>query len=113
MATAFKSKIVSANDLFAGDVVYLTSAHGWTRDLRAAAVADSKAEAEALHVAAHQPDRVVDPYLVDVALDDDGLPFPSHVREKFRDRGPSNRLDLGRQAERPPRLTPLSASGGI
>ena len=113
MAKYFKPQIVSANDLFEGDVVYLDAQHGWTRELREAAVAHTEEAAQALDAAANQPGRVIGPYLLDVTLDDDGLPFPSHFREKFRDRGPSNRPDLGRQAERPPRRTPFSSAGGI
>ena len=113
MAKYFKPKIVSANDLFAGDVVYLDTKGGWTRDLRGAAVATTEDEATALESRAGQPGRVVGPALVDVTLDDDGLPFPSHFREKFRDRGPSTRPDLGRQAARPPCRAPLASPGGL
>jgi sulfite reductase (NADPH) hemoprotein beta-component len=41
---------------------------------------------------------VVDPYLADVSLET-GAPVPTHFREVYRTRGPSNRPDLGRQAE--------------
>jgi hypothetical protein len=98
MARPFTPKIISANDLLEGDVVYLDHAGGWTRRLGEAAVAASEADAEALETTAQQPQRVVGPYLVDVTLDAAGNPAPTHFREKFRDRGPSNRPDLGRQA---------------
>ena len=101
MAKAFIPQIVSANTLLEGDVVYLDRAHGWTRDLAQAAVARSEDEATALLKAAAQPGRVVDPYLAEVALEADAPPRPLHYREVFRTRGPSNRPDLGRQAERP------------
>ncbi len=99
MAKAFIPKIVSANDLFVGDVVYLTPAHGWTRRLDEAAVARDAAVAEALLAAAAQPGAVVDPYLAEVSLET-GAPVPTHFREVYRTRGPSNRPDLGRQAEK-------------
>lgn len=99
MAKAFVPKIVSANDLMIGDVVYLTGDAGWTRDLRAAAVAHDAESAEALLArATPQQGVVVDPYLADVSLEG-GAPAPLHYREVFRTRGPSNRPDLGRQAE--------------
>lgn len=98
MARPFTPRIVSANDLFVGDVVYLTSSHGWTRRLADAAVARDEAAAEALLAAANQPGAVVDPYLADVSLET-GAPVPTHFREVYRTRGPSNRPDLGRQAE--------------
>lgn len=99
LTKAFTPQIVSANDLLVGDVVYLTSGETWTREITDAAVAETKAEAEGLLTAATaQQDRVVGPYLVDIELG--GRPQPLHFRERYRDMGPSNRLDLGRQAER-------------
>ena len=98
MPKAFAPKIVSANDLLDGDVVYLTPAHGWTRRLAEAAVAHDEAAAAALlAAAAAQPGAVVGPYLADVALDGPA-PRPLHFREAFRARGPSFRTDLGPQA---------------
>lgn len=95
-----RAQIVSANDLLVGDVVYFTAADGWTRDLREAALARDDAEAEGLLArAALQQNRVVDPYLAEVALDGP-TPRPTHFREAFRARGPSTRPDLGRQAEK-------------
>ena len=94
-------RIVSANDLLAGDVIYLARTGGWTRRLDEAAVARDDAEATALLTAAElQPDVAVGPYLAEVALDGPA-PRPLHYREVFRTRGPSNRPDLGRQAEAP------------
>jgi hypothetical protein len=99
MAKRFLPKIVSANDLLEGDVVWLTPDHGWSRDLRAAAVAQAPDAAEALLSAAEaQPERVVGPFLADVEIEG-GAPRPLHFREVYRTRGPSHRPDLGRQAE--------------
>ena len=42
--------------------------------------------------------RVVDVYLADVEIGADGAPTPLHYREKMRVKGPSVRLDLGKQA---------------
>ncbi len=113
MVKYFQPKIVSANDLLEGDVVYLDIDSEWTRVLREAAVAGTAEAANALVAAAEQPDKVIGPYLIDVTIDDDGLPFPSHFREKFRDRGPTIRPDLGRQARWPVRREPLASGGGI
>lgn len=94
------AQIVSANDLLVGDVVYFTEAGGWTRSLAEAALARDEGAAEALLArAARQQDRVVDPYLADVALDGPA-PRPLHFREVFRAHGPTTRPDLGRQAEK-------------
>lgn len=101
MAKRFLPKVVSANDLLEGDVVWLTREGGWTRELAEAAVARDPEEAEALlGDAMAQPGRVVGPFLADVAVEPGRAPEPLHFREVFRTRGPSNRPDLGRQAER-------------
>lgn len=93
---------VTANHLLDGDVVYLTAALGWSRELADAAMADTQEEADRLlAAAAGQEGEVVGPYLIDVARDADGRPEPLHYRERIRTRGPSNRPDLGRQAETP------------
>ena len=113
MTKYLRPKIVSANDLLDGDVVYLDAAGAWTRALRDATVAETPDAADQLQILADQPDKVIGPYLLDVTIDDDGLPFPSHFREKFRDRGPTIRTDLGRQAEFPARRKPLASGGGI
>jgi hypothetical protein len=114
MPKAFKTSIVSANDLFIGDVVYMNSGGGWTRKLSEAAIAHTPEEGDTLMGrAAPQQAKVVGPYLAEVALDDDGRPFPTHFREKFRTRGPSTRPDLGKQAANPERREPLAARGGI
>lgn len=98
MAKSFTPKIVSANDLFDGDVVYLDDNNTWTRQLAKAAVASTADGAEALLHRATQPGLVIGPFLVDVSLED-GAPEPQHFRDQFRERGPSNRTDLGRQAD--------------
>lgn len=99
---AFKPQIVSANHLLEGDVIYLTREGGWTRHLAEAAVATDPEDAAALLALAEtQPATAVGPYLADVATDGDSTPRPLHYREIYRTRGPSNRPDLGRQAEGP------------
>jgi hypothetical protein len=99
MAKPFQPKIVTANDLFEGDVIYLTADLNWSRDIDAAAVARDGDEADRLLAAgnAHY-DQAVGPYLATVRLDDNGDPQPDHFREVFRTRGPSN-YPHGKQAE--------------
>ncbi len=91
--------VVTANDLMAGDVVFLTAERCWTRDIHAAAVADADAAARLLADAEAQEARIVGPYLAEVVVDAAGRPRPTHFRERFRLLGPSNRPDLGRQAQ--------------
>jgi hypothetical protein len=95
--------ILIANDLQTGDIV-LASADGWTRNPANARLATRPDEAEALltfGTNAMGRNVVVDAYLVDVALRKDGVPVPRHFRERFRILGPSNRPDLGKQADFP------------
>lgn len=98
MARETHLKVVTANDLHEGDVVYLTPHGDWTRTLAAAAVAADEETAQTLLAGgAAQQHRIVGAYLADVSLSGDGRPEPVHFRETFRTRGPSNYLH-GKQA---------------
>ncbi|SKA25918.1 DUF2849 domain-containing protein [Consotaella salsifontis] len=93
--------VLSANDLFVGEVVYLTE-DGWTADPRRALVAHDEAAAARLEergVAAARENRVVDPYFVPVTIDGDGVPQARHIREAIRQRGPTIHPDIGKQAD--------------
>ena len=93
MPRTFTPKIVTANDLMMGDVIYLTAAHDWSRAHGDAAVAHTQEDVDALLEAAQaQALKIVGPYLADTILDDAGRPAPAHFRETFRTRGPSNYL---------------------
>jgi hypothetical protein len=64
-------------------------------------IARDEAGAQQLKAAAAQAlarNKVVDAYLVDVALDGEGRDVPRHYREKIKTEGPSVRRDLGKQA---------------
>jgi len=92
-------QIVTANDLFDGDVIYLNSEGGWTRAHGDAAVAhDPDAAQRLLTIAQAQPGQIVGAYLADAAVGADGRAQPVHFREAFRTRGPSNYFH-GKQAE--------------
>ena len=89
MAKPFTPKVVTANALLEGDVIYQT-ADGWTRDLTEAEILTDEADADLRMIdASAQINLVVGVYLADVALDD-GIPHPTHFREDFRATGPSN-----------------------
>ncbi|MEL6565863.1 MAG: DUF2849 domain-containing protein [Pseudomonadota bacterium] len=97
MPLAFTPKVVTANHLLAGDVIYQT-ATGWTRRLAEAEVLTDEADADLrLIEASQQTDTVVGAYLADVAIDN-GTPVPTHFRETFRATGPSNYAH-GKQVE--------------
>lgn len=98
MARKFTPKIVTANDLFEGDVIYLTGEGGWSRNHCDAKPAENEEQANALlGQAQKQAGRIVGPYLADIVLDEAGRPKPAHFREAFRSRGPSNYFH-GKQA---------------
>lgn len=101
MARKFTPQIATANDLLMGDVIYLTAAGDWSREIGAAAIAaNPEAAAELLARAQAFPGQVVGAYLADARIDDEGRAAPAHFREEFRTRGPSNYPEHGRQAER-------------
>lgn len=95
--------VLSANDLLEGDVVFL-AAGGWTRDpaeARVAHDAETAGAMEAEAAAAFRANRVVDPYLVPVAIDASGHAVARHFRELIRQRGPTTHPAFGKAAEFP------------
>jgi hypothetical protein len=86
----FTPKVVTANDLRLGDVIYLTADDQWSRLHHEAELIEDEAHAQMrlLH-AAGQRNLVVGPYLADARAGQNG-PEPIHFREAFRTRGPSN-----------------------
>ena len=98
MARAFTPKVVTANALIEGDVIYLTEDGTWTRELSKAALLTDEADAQLrLLEAEQQPGEAVGPYLADAISGPFG-PEPTHFREEFRRTGPSNYFH-GKQAE--------------
>ena len=86
----FTPKVVTANALLEGDVVWLTEDDRWTRDMTEAEFIEDEAVADdRLLFAYAQPDIVVGAYLADAEETEHG-PAPTHFREIFRTRGPSN-----------------------
>ena len=93
-------KVLTANRLRDGDVVYLTAEGAWSQWLEEADLAETpEAEAALLALGEQALDQrlVVDPYLMAVTRIDGGF-GPVSQREIIRARGPSVRLDLGKQA---------------
>ncbi|MEO3413995.1 DUF2849 domain-containing protein [Roseovarius sp. CAU 1744] len=98
MPREFTPKVVTANALIEGDVVYLTSQDTWTRHLSEADVLTEEDYAQLrLLQAEGQAELVVGAYLADVSVGAEG-PEPTHFREDFRRTGPSNYFH-GKQAE--------------
>ncbi|MFN0113138.1 MAG: DUF2849 domain-containing protein [Paracoccaceae bacterium] len=90
MSRSFTPKVVTANALIEGDVVYLTADDRWSRQHREAELLEDEAHAQLrLLQAERQKQVVVGVYLADAKAGPDG-PEPVHFREAFRTRGPSN-----------------------
>ena len=99
MAKSFSPKVVTANHLLEGDVIYRTPAGTWSPWLNDAELFIDEADAEqALGAATLQTDVAVGPYLADAAVAASGTAVPVHFREEFRSRGPSNYAH-GKQVE--------------
>jgi len=98
MSRRFTPKVVTANLLREGDVVYLTADDRWSPLHHEAELIEDEAHAQMrlLHAAA-QKLLVVGAYLADAKAGVNG-PEPTHFREEFRTRGPSN-YPHGKQAD--------------
>ncbi len=80
------SRVVTANELRSGAVVYLAQGGRWVAGIQDAAVApdaESMKLLEALALAAVETTEVTAVYAMDVGLAD-GRPVPISVREKIR-----------------------------
>lgn len=98
MSRPFVPKVVTANLLREGDVVYLAADDRWSPLLSEAEVLTDDAHAQLrLLQGAAQRLVIVGAYLADVKLGPKG-PEPTHFREEFRTRGPSN-YHHGKQAD--------------
>lgn len=92
-------KVITANALAPGDVVYWTESNGWQPSLQQAQVFDDAGAEAALKLAAESVRRceVVAPYAFPVRVEH-GRTVPLSAREQIRAHGPSVRLDVGKQA---------------
>jgi len=98
MPRAFTPKVVTANRLLEGDAVWFTVQNDWSTDMRNAELLTDEAHAELrLLEAQSQASKIVGAYLADASADQTG-PVPTHFRETFRTRGPSNYAH-GKQVE--------------
>ncbi|SIN97936.1 DUF2849 domain-containing protein [Vannielia litorea] len=90
MPKPYTPKVVTANALIEGDVIYLTNSGDWSRRHEEARLFTEEAPAEAaLAAASLQVSEIVGAYLADAAPSPRG-PRPTHFREAFRAKGPSN-----------------------
>jgi hypothetical protein len=86
------AKVITANDLRDGLVVFLDHDGGWTHDIALARVVEDGADldqAKAYAQAQHDARIVVEPYPIDVEVKG-GVPVPVRFRERIRaEKGPT------------------------
>ena len=95
-------KVLTANHLLSGEVVFLSEGELWTPKIEEALVAENQEEENWLEKAGKRAlgsQIVVEPYLIDV-VHQGGEIEPVRLREQIRTLGPTVRPDLGKQAER-------------
>ncbi len=93
-------KVLSANRLLDGEVVFLDRGGGWSQRIDEALVA-AKTDEPALKALGDRAVRariVTSLEIIDVEAADGGV-RPLHIRERIRALGPTVRPDLGKQAE--------------
>jgi Protein of unknown function (DUF2849) len=95
------SDIITSNRLLDGIVLFQDAAGGWVEDFAHAAILDGLEATKAALARAKEDearDLVVDAYSV-VVEQRNGHYAPKALRELIRATGPTNRLDLGKQAQ--------------
>lgn len=98
MSRRFTPKVITANLLLDGDAVWLTADDRWSKAMSEAEFIEDEAHADIRILFANgQANIVVGPYLADAKAGPNG-PEPTHFREEFRTRGPSN-YTHGKQVE--------------
>ena len=92
-------KLITANRLIDGEVVWFSNQNSWVNDLNKAKVIENAEElARALQMAeeAVADQQILEPYAVDVQRVNDRIE-PISMKEKIRAHGPSIQLDFGQQ----------------
>lgn len=93
-------KVITANRLLNGDVVWLAENGAWVERITLAKVFEGKdavAEGLAEGAEAEKAQEVVAVYDMDVTIED-GVIVPVRLREKIRASGPTTHPELGKQA---------------
>ncbi|MFN0194646.1 MAG: DUF2849 domain-containing protein [Aestuariivirga sp.] len=101
MSVIEKGKVMTANRLRDGIVVFLTRSGQWSEKIDDAVLALEPEAAAALEARAKKDEEatlVTGGYLFE-ATRVDGRIRASHIRERMRTLGPTVRLDLGKQAD--------------
>jgi len=94
-------KVITANRLLNGDVVWLGESGNWVERVTLARTFEGKDQvAEGLSIGqqAEKNQEVVGVYEMDVTLDD-GILVPVRLRERIRAAGPTTHPQFGKQAQ--------------
>lgn len=94
-------KVITANRLLDGDVVWLGENNTWVERVTLARTFDGKdavAEGLAIGAQAEKNQEVVSVYEMDVTIED-GVIVPVRFREKIRAAGPTTHPHYGKQAQ--------------
>jgi len=90
MSRAFTPKVIAANALLEGDAIWFTEDNTWSRNIAEAELITDEAHGDIrLLEAKADQSIVVGVYLAEAKKTNNG-PAPTHFREAFRTRGPSN-----------------------
>ena len=90
MSRAFTPKVITANALLEGDAIWFTEDNTWSRNIAEAELITDEAHGDIrLLEAKTDQSIVVGVYLAEAKKTNNG-PAPTHFREAFRTRGPSN-----------------------
>jgi hypothetical protein len=90
--------VITANDLYDGEVVFWTGSDQWDYLLTNAYAFDDVSDAEGI-MANLRADQVVGAYAIAVTRNDLGVLAPTHLREVIRAAGPTNYFH-GKQHDR-------------
>lgn len=90
MSRAFTPKVITANALLEGDAIWFTEDNTWSRNIAEAELITDEAHGDIrLLEAKADQSIVIGVYLAEAKKTNNG-PAPTHFREAFRTRGPSN-----------------------
>lgn len=90
-------QMIIASRIGDGRVVFMGGPGAWVDDIEAGVLIEAEADAETLLTAAKEDEGgslVIDPYLIDVEVDESGGRRPSSYREQIRAFGPSIRSEF-------------------
>ena len=104
-------KAVTGNRLADGEVVFWADGQWRERFADIALYADAVEAEAALEAAKGQPTVIVDPYMIEVRVDE-GVPVPVAYRERVRALGPTIHPDMGKQVEGGPVIEAIQHAAG-